>query len=250
MSATHSGTPAVTFRSLCRSSPWRWETLRFEVSWRLPQGQAAKNGTLRAWIRRPAALRVEASDGTLLFSTTGTGESRDSLYVSATRKSWLLAPRLVTPVFNDAGFVHRRPEAAYGEPIFGDPRWSAMLDPVEFAGDSPVPFESPFANRVELEDVTEEEFEGRPVLATVLKPNFSYKPFTKGYPLVGAGRTEVKVDVGTGICVSTLALDGDYAGSGHSLRILGVNEYMTDDHFVDSGIKLSDVRAHIPWNIA
>lgn len=195
-------------------------------------------------------MRVEAADGSLLHSSTGTEGSRDALYVSATRKSWLLAPRLVTPVYNDAGFVHRRPEAAYGDPAFGDPRWSAMLDPVELAGDSPVAFESPFANRVELDDVSEEEHEGRPVLAATVSPNITYKPSAKGFPLIGSGRTRVAVDVRTGICVSTLALDGDLAGGGHSLKILGSDEYMVDDLFVDSPPSLTDVREHIPWRVS
>ncbi|WP_035776202.1 hypothetical protein [Arthrobacter sp. H5] len=246
MSATHSATPASTFRSLCRSSPWRWDTLRFEVFWRGPDGASPP---LRAWIRRPAALRVEAADGSLLHSSTGTEGSRDSLYVSATRKSWLLAPRLVTPVYNDAGYVHRRPEAAYGDPAFGDPRWSAMLDPVEFAGDSPVAFESPFANRVELVDIAAEEHEGRPVLAATVSPNITYKPNAQGFPLIGPGRTRVAVDVRTGICVSTLVLDGGRTGGGHSLKILGSDEYMVDDLFVDSPPSLTDVREHIPWHV-
>ncbi|MHA7155946.1 hypothetical protein [Arthrobacter sp. TMN-50] len=247
MSATHSGSPAATFRSLCRSSPWKWETLRFAVAWRRPEGDTRP---LKAWLRRPAALRVEDDDGVLLHSSTGTSGSRDALYVSATRKSWLLAPRLITPVYNDVGFVLRRPDAAYGEPAFGDPRWAAMLDPVEFAGNAPVAFESPFANRVELENIVEEVFEGRPVLSATATPNLSYQPFTPGYPLIGRGHTEVKVDVGTGICVSTLALDGPFAGGGHRLRILGVDEYLVDDHFVDSVMSPTDVTAHIPWDVS
>ena len=49
-------------------------------------------------------------------STTGINDSRDGFYVSSTRKSWLLPPQLVTPVYDDGGLVRRRPEAAYGEP--------------------------------------------------------------------------------------------------------------------------------------
>lgn len=246
MSASSGLNPASLFRSLCRSSPWRWETVRFSVSWISTEGESP---ALRAWVRRPAALRVETADGTLLHSSTGNEHSRDSFYVSATKASWLVAPRLVTPVYNETGYVHRRPKAAYGEPAFGDPRWAAMLDPVELAGDAPVPYETPFANRVELEDVTEEVHAGRRVLGATATPNISYQPFTPGRPLIGSGRTRVLVDVATAICVSTTALDGDLAGCGHRLAISGVDEYMIDDLFTDAPPTLTDVRDHIPWQV-
>jgi hypothetical protein len=260
MSATRSASPAETFRSLCRSSPWRWQTLRFEFSWQQParapeaappaEPEAARPAPLRAWVRRPAALRVEAADGTLLHTTTGNERSRDALYVSATRKSWLLAPRLVTPVYDAGGLVRRRPEAAYGEAVFGDPRWSSMLDPVELAGDSPVPVSFPGANRVEVEDLVEDTVAGRPALTAVVSPNASYTPAAPGYPLIGAGRTRVSIDVGTGICVATRALDGAAAGAGHKLSILGVDDYLDDDLFLAAPEIPVDARAHVPWRVS
>ncbi|MBG6224177.1 hypothetical protein IWX63_000732 [Arthrobacter sp. CAN_A2] len=248
MSAHHSSSPEETFRSLCRSSPWRWETLRFTITWRAPSEAGSDTAPpLLAWLRRPAALRVEAADGTLLHSTTGNETSRDAMYVSATRKSWLLAPRLVTPVYDDAGFVRRRPEAAYGEAVFGDPRWSSMLDPVELAGNAPVAMLFPGANRVEVEDLAEEVFAGRPVLAATLTPNAGYTATAPDRPLIGEGRTRVLIDVGTGVCVSTTALDGPTRGAGHDLQILGVDEYLTDDYFRAAPPELSDVSRHVPW---
>ena len=247
-SSGSSSTPEETFRSLCRSSPWRWEALRFTITWRAPSDQGTDTPPpLRAWLRRPAALRVEAADGTLLHSTTGNEASRDTLYVSATRKSWLLAPRLVTPVYDHAGLVRRRPEAAYGEAAFGDPRWSSMLDPVELAGSAPVTMVFPGADRVEVEDLDEEAFAGRPVLAATVRPNASYEPTAPGRPLVGDGRTRVAIDVGTAVCVSTTALDGPSRGAGHDLHILGVDEYLTDDYFRADPPELSDVSRHVPW---
>ena len=248
MSAQRSPLPAETFRSLARSSPWRWESLRFAISWRGTAGGGARPAQpLLAWLRRPAALRVEDADGTLLHCSTGNEGSRDALYVSSTRKSWLVAPRLVTPVYDDAGLVRRRPEAAYGEAVFGDPRWSSVLDPVELAGNAPVAMEFPGANRVELSDLAEERFAGRPVLAATVVPNHAYLPTAAGHPLVGPGHTRVLVDTGTGICVSTTALDGAHLGAGHELRILAVDEYLTDDHFQAAPPELSDVSVHVPW---
>ena len=136
----------ASFRNLCRSSPWKWQSLRFEYR-ETPEGGTVP---VRAWLRRPGALRLESTDGTLLHSTTGINDSRDGLYVSATRRSWLLPAHLVTPVYDDGGLVRRRPEAAYGEPSFGNSRFGAALDPVELAGNAPVPLEFPRANAVEL----------------------------------------------------------------------------------------------------
>lgn len=242
MSASSGSNPASLFRSLCRSSPWRWETVRFSVFWTSEDGES---DPLRAWVRRPAALRVETLGGVLLHSSTGNENGAHS----GTHKSWLVAPQLVTPVYNEAGYVHRRPKAAYGDPAFGDPRWSAMLDPVELAGDAPVPYETPFANRVELEDITEDVYEGRRVLAATATPNISYQAFTPGRPLIGTGRTRVMVDIATAICVSTTALDGPMKGCGHRLAVSGVDEYMIDDLFTDAPPTLTDVRDHIPWQV-
>src|SRR5687768_5774583 len=128
---------AASFRNLRRSSPWKWQSLRFEYRETSPDGA----GPVRAWLRRPGALRLESMDGTLLHNTTGINDSRDGLYISATRRSWLLPAHLVTPVYDDGGLVRRRPEAAYGEPSFGNSRFAAALDPVELAGNAPVPLE-------------------------------------------------------------------------------------------------------------
>jgi hypothetical protein len=248
MSAQRSPVSEETFRSLARSSPWRWESLRFDISWRAPSGSDVQAAApLLAWLRRPAALRVETADGMLLHSSTGNETSRDALYVSATRKSWLLAPRLVTPLYDDTGLVRRRPEAAYGEAVFGDPRWSSMLDPVELAGNAPVSMGFPGADRVELSDLVEDVFAQRPVLAATVVPNPTYVPTAPGRPLAGSGPTRVLLDTGTGICVSTTALEGPHRGAGHDLRILGVDEYLTDDYFRAAPAELSDVSEHVPW---
>ncbi|MFF1253118.1 hypothetical protein ACFVYC_11575 [Pseudarthrobacter sp. NPDC058329] len=264
--------PAL-FRNLCRSSPWKWQSLRFEY-WDEPftdaPGQAAP--LVRAWLRRPGALRLETADGLVLHSTTGINDSRDGLYVSATRKSWLLPPHLVTPVYDDHGLVRRRPEAAYGEPGFGNGRFSASLDPVELAGNAPVPLEFPHANAVEvLAPIGEVSHEGRRALETVVSPNPGYRPSDPQTPLCRQGRTKVRVDTETGVCVASewlgegpvgpgaagssqppadagvasRAHEGD--GTGHWMRILAVDEYMLDDLFVAASFNLTDVREHIEW---
>ncbi|SDI21731.1 hypothetical protein SAMN05216555_101337 [Arthrobacter cupressi] len=232
-----------TFRNLCRSSPWKWTSLRFE--YRDLPGDGS--GPLKAWLRRPGALRLENADGVLLHSTTGINDSRDSFYVRSSRSSWLLPAHLVTPVYDGAGLVRRRPEAAYGEPSFGNGRLAAALDPVELAGNAPVPIEFPESNPVALGAVREVDHEGRPALESVVVPGPNYSPADPGSPLCLPGRTRLRIDTATGVCVASEALDDGAAGTGHWIRILGVDEYMLDDLFLAESMNLSDVRQHITW---
>ncbi|WP_285727424.1 hypothetical protein [Psychromicrobium xiongbiense] len=253
---------ADTFRTLCRSSPWKWQSLRFtfralSVTSGPPDVDAAEapdNPTVKAWLRRPRALRVESADGVLLYGTSGINDSKSALFVSGSRKPWLLPPHLVAPVYNDDGLVRRRPEAAYGEPGFGLEEadaalFSAVLDPVELAGNAPVPLEFPFANVAEPGPVSVVEHEGREALETVLQPNPGYRPQNPAGPILLPGSTAVRIDTGTGVCVASQALDGPSAGRGHWISILAVDEYMLDDLFLRESSLLTDVRSHIVWEL-
>jgi hypothetical protein len=241
---------AAMFRNLCRSSPWKWQSLRFEY-WNEPFAEAPSPAAplVRAWLRRPGALRLESPEGLVLHSTTGINDSRASLYTSSTRKSWLLPPHLVTPVYDDAGLVRRRPEAAYGEPGFGNGRFSAALDPVELAGNAPVPLEFPGSNPVEVREVRRVEHEGRPALEAVVAPTPAYHPVDPAAPLCVSGRSRVRVDLGTGVCVSSHSLEPETDQYGHWLRIIAVDEYMLDDLFLAESMNLTDVRRHITWDV-
>ncbi|MEC5181623.1 hypothetical protein [Arthrobacter sp. CG_A4] len=255
---------ASAFRNLCRSSPWKWQSLRFEYLDRplaamgadadmAGDPAAGASDLVRAWLRRPGALRLETAAGLVLHSTTGINDSRDVFYVSSTRKTWLLPPHLVTPVYDDGGRVRRRPEAAYGEPCFGNGRFAAALDPVELAGNAPVPLEFPNSNAVELGTITAVEHEGRPALETTVTPNPGYRPADPEAPLCRPGGTLVRIDAGTGICVASRWLKGaedGREGYGHWLRIVAVDEYMLDDLFLAESMNLTDVRRHISWDVA
>lgn len=246
-----------TFRHLCRSSPWRWQSLRFELHRKFPAANGSGENpdtadtaaALKCWVRRPGALRVETLEGTLLASTTKINESRDSLFISGNRKPWLLPPSLVNPVRDGNGFVVRRPEALYGEPAYGSGRFSAALDPVELAGDRPVPLEAPFANVAEISDIAPVSHQGREAVEAVLTPNASYRPTFADAPLLFPGRTAVRIDLETGICVASQSLDGETAGAGHWMVLMGIDEYMLDDLFEEVSMGLTDVRSHIPWDL-
>jgi hypothetical protein len=249
---------ASAFRNLCRSSPWKWQSLRFDYLDRpataadpaASPGPAEAPDLVRAWLRRPGALRLEAADRLVLHSTTGINDSRDGFYVQSTRTSWLLPPQLVTPVYDDGGLVRRRPEAAYGEPCFGNGRFAAALDPVELAGNAPVPLEFPNSNAVELGPIAEVDHEGRPALETTVIPNASYRPADPAAPLCRPGRTLLRIDAGTGVCVASRWLEDASAGYGHWLRIQAVDEYMLDDLFLAESMNLTDVRRHISWDVS
>jgi hypothetical protein len=68
--------------------------------------------------------------------------------------------------------------------------------------------------------------------------------------LCGPGRNLIRIDVGTGVCVSSRSLENESRGSGHWLRILAVDEYMLDDLFLAESMNLTDVRRHITWDIS
>lgn len=235
------------FRALSRSSPWRWDTVRFVLSWLAPAGTAPRE-PVRAWVRRPDGLRVEALEGAPLYTAGTREQSRDDFYVASTSTSWLLAPQLVAPVYTDSGLVERRPEAAYGDPVFGGGRWQAILDPVELAGDAPVPPYLPERRPCTVEDVSTGTHHGRRVRGAVVVPGHAYVPTTPGHPLAPA-RTRVLLDERTAICVRSEVLEGPLAGTGHDLRVEAVDEDLIDDLFASVRLDLTDVSKHLPWPV-
>lgn len=160
-----------------------------------------------------------------------------------------MPPHLVTPVYDDAGLVKRRPEAAYGEPGFGNARFSAALDPVELAGNAPVALEFPGSNAVQVGELRVVDHEGRPAFEAQVTPTAAYRPGDPAAPLCLPGRSRVRVDLGTGICVASQSLEPGTGEYGHWLRIIAVDEYMLDDLFLAESMNLTDVRQHITWDI-
>ncbi|WP_211435610.1 hypothetical protein [Trujillonella endophytica] len=240
---------ADDFRALARSSPWRFTTVRF-TSRRGPSGDA-----VRAWLRRPDALRVETIDGALLGVVHGRSHTTSVVLGAGPGDP---PPEAPPPVLRVDGLVAVRPWDAdrADDPMWQDYRWVAMLDPVELAdgqardGDTGEPAGPPLT----IGTVREVDHGGRPAWEAVVATTDTYDPCCSCCPLLhdagidrlewdDAGErfagsrypsaTRVRLDVGTGVCVLTEALDGTWAGDGHEVLIEAVDEPMDDDLFVE-----------------
>lgn len=244
---------ADAFAALARSSPWRWSTLRFTVSW--PEDQW-KAGPVRAWLRRPDALRVESVDGALLRAERtvpptigilgpGGGSTRSAVWASQTGP----------PALRPDGFVAERPDdpfLTYDDPMHDSYHWVAMLDPAEFADGRDQETGLPAAAPLEYRSLSEVEHAGRPAWEALVVPTATYEPRcsccallrTRAIDLLeGGGRSEylladyaeafrVRLDLQTGVCVLTEEIGGLRPGKGHDVRIDAVDEPMDDALFV------------------
>ncbi|WP_051684181.1 hypothetical protein [Blastococcus sp. URHD0036] len=224
---------ADDFRALARSSPWLWSTLRFTFR------QTRSAGAVRATLRRPDALRVETIDGTLVQVVHGrAGAGRPA------------------PVLRADGLVAGAREYLDRD---GDPMWQnyffvALLDPVELADGQDRETGGPAGPPLRIEDVHEVDHGGRPAWEAVVAATATYEPrcaccsllhdpcidrleyddaAQRFADVVYPTATRVRLDVGTGVCVLTEALDGTYAGDGHEVLIEAVDEPTDDALFVE-----------------
>jgi hypothetical protein len=221
------------FRALARSSPWLFTTLRFTLRRGRPET------AVRAWLRRPDAVRVETLGGALLQ------------VVHAPLGGTPPAPALRA----DGLVAEPRPYLDRD----GDPMWEnyvfvALLDPVELADgqDREGDGSGPFAPPLEMEAVREVAHGGRPTWEAVVATTDTYEPrcaccsllhdrvidrlewddaAERFADVVYPTASRVRLDVGTGVCVLTEALDGTWVGDGHEVLIEAVDEPMDDDVF-------------------
>jgi hypothetical protein len=246
---------AERFRALARSSPWRWSSLQF-VRTRRPERDRF-GADVRAWLRRPDALRVEDLDGHLLKTELGAAPRTVALLTpDEQRELTLRRPSSVAPVFGADGLVRERSsdwDVDYDDPIFQDYGWVAMLDPVEFAdGDDGRPGTT-------LEGLRTVDHHGRAAWEAIVRPTSSYAPRCSCCALllseVGERRLAeergptvraqepsfefgdahlVRLDLGTGVCVLVEQLGGDRAGWADDVRIEQVDVPMPDALFTGS----------------
>ncbi|MFA9430255.1 hypothetical protein [Egicoccus sp. AB-alg2] len=212
---------------------------------------------VRAWLRRPDALRVEDLDGHLLQTELGSAPRTVALLTpDGGRELPLRRPSSVTPVFGADGLVRERPsdwDVDYDDPMFQDYAWVAMLDPVELAdGDDGCPGTT-------LEGLRMVEHHGRAAWEAIVRPASGYAPrcsccalllsavserrfAEEGGPRPGtqepsfefAAAHLVRLDLATGVCVYVEQLGGDRSGWTDDVRIEGVDEPMPDLLFAEA----------------
>ncbi|MHB8295724.1 MAG: hypothetical protein ACYDH5_14090 [Acidimicrobiales bacterium] len=240
---------AERFRALARSSPWRWRTLRFTVSW---QGYPSVPATtaVRAWLARPDALRVESLDGTLLVATDE--PPRPGSYAMLTTGGGQVLPDPppaleVAPVYGSDCLVAERPGAArYDDPMYQSYHWVAMLDPVEMAdgADPRWPVGAAVEAPVVLDEVVEVDHGGRTAWEARARPGATYWPRCACCPLLPSSQSvaldspgmqpgfvfadahRIRLDLQTGVCVGSEELGGPHNGWGHHVQIEAVDEPM------------------------
>ncbi len=255
------------FFAVARSSPWRWSTLRFIVTWHgrmYTPAAGFEHEPVRAWVTRPDALRVETLDGRPLVAKRRPESSASTrILVSADAASHAAADTeasataraFTEPEFDEHGLVRRRP---YGlmpdDPMYENYHWVAMLDPRELADGVQ---DAPDVPPLEILDLAEVDHHGRPAWEAVVRPTDAYEPRCSCCPLLFGARSEailaeggggptaaeydpslryadayrVRVDVQTSVCVLTEEIGGSAPGSGHELVIETVDEPMRDDLF-------------------
>ena len=162
-----------------------------------------------------------------------------------------LDPRAPQPTW-DGGLVVARPHGMwrhFGDPMFVNYHWVAMLDPAEFADGEDGP-------PLVIDSLAEVDHHGRPAWEAVVRPTAEYAPRCGCCPLLfsresedieaGGGavvlrdrepdlryadRHRVRLDAATGVCVETEEIGGSRAGQGHTLRLEAVDEPMADELF-------------------
>lgn len=248
--------PSVdAFAALARSSPWRWSTLRFTEGRIRPE---ARDG-IRAWLRRPDAVRVETLGGALVQIVHERRQSVGMLTAAGGRTDHLPWPGdagAPAPTFRPDGLVAARPstwELSYDAPMYQDYFWVAMLDPVELADGLDRDTRDVAGSALDVDAVREVDHFGRPAWEAVVRPTEAYEPRCSCCPLLRTRRIDVleygedghrllaaypeafrvRLDVGTGVCVLTEEIGGLSPGTRHAVRIEAVDEPMDDALFRD-----------------
>lgn len=247
---------ADDFAALARSSPWRWSTLRFVEG----RAQPGARDAVRAWLRRPDALRVETIGGALVQVIRERRQEVGVLTIAGGHGEhvpWPHDPGAPAPELRRDGLVAARPstrDLSYDAPMYQDYFWVAMLDPVELADGQDAETGDVVLPALLVEGVAEVDHFGRAAWEAVVLPTDVYEPRCGCCPLLRTRRIalleyagtdrvgspgdfpeafRVRLDVGTGVCVLTEEIGGGTPGSGHQVRIEAVDEPMDDPLFRD-----------------
>lgn len=239
------------FRRLARSSPWLWRTarLRYDDDGPLP--------SVRAWIRRPQALRVETLDGVLLEAALGPPQPTNVSVLThgptgdgehPPRPMWWTDAAAPRPPFAPDGLVDR-PRAlslftVVEDAMWQSYRWVALLDPVELADDDDG------QPAVDVDALSTRLRYDRETVLAVVRPRDGYdarcsccpllpsRPaaLAEGYPDADgpfARAHRVELDLATGICVSAREVGGPHDGRGFDVVLEAVDAAMPDELFTE-----------------
>ena len=239
------------FRRLARSSPWLWSSVRFTHV-------DEPHEPVRAWVRRPQAIRVETLDGRLLLAdpgrpspthvsmvATGDGGPGAGEHRSPT-PVWWTGPTAEVPARDTDGLVaapvRLPPWVVVDDPMWQNYRWVAMLSPRELADT----LEGEPA--LDVDDAAEAARHGRPTLWATVRPRDGYDPRCSCCPLLpcrqavlaeGVGDPDgefaeahrVALDLATGICVEAREIGGPTPGRGLDMVIEQVDQPMPEEWF-------------------
>lgn len=257
------------FFALARSSPWRWSTLRFTVTWHGRMRSPApgwEREPVRAWVARPDGLRVESLDGRLLVAERQP-ESPLSIRVlvsvdaradhSAVERP-ADVPLAGEPEFYESGLVRYLGDRFLGgDPMYENYHWVAMLDPHELADGV---LDRPGVPPLDVEGTSEVDHHERSALEAVVRPTDTYDPRCSCCALLFGARSEailaasgggptaaernaslrypdayrVRLDMQTSVCVLSEEIGGSAPGSGHEVVIESVDDDLPDELFKSS----------------
>jgi len=232
---------------------------------------------VRAWVRRPQAVRIERLDGQLLHAEPGVSSpTAGGLSVSRLAGAPAGAPEAdepATPVWwtdRAAPGPARDIEGLVVEPLRLPPwvwvddamwqtyRWVAMLNPRELADSVDG------TSAVEVDASVEGVRHSRTTLWATVRPREGYDPRCSCCPLLpcreavlaeGVGDPDgsfadahrVALDVATGVCVSTREVGGPAPGRGFDVLIEAVDEPVPDDWFTPPPRASGDEGGGLGW---
>lgn len=261
-----------SFRALARSSPWLWRSLtfRFRIVQCPDELSDVAPVTLRAYVRRPAGLRVESLNGDAEYALDSSEEKPPGVFALVavsgdtpedfpvpvpSEPIWWTDPNATQPTCDPvSGLLPTHPDLGFMEEVddvmYGNYRWVAMLNPVELADGAPEgDLRSDRYPPVTIDELAREVWDDRVVWKATLRPTQYYDPRCSCCPLLWSRESdaledsvepdpsvyptahEIALDVETGVCTFSREIGGSHPGRGHQMHIESVNPDLGDELF-------------------
>ncbi len=195
------------FRALARWSPWRWRTLRFTLvrrPWHTPRFEAG----LRAWVRRPDAVRVQDLDGNLVQVVHEEPRTLGLFTPTGTSTLALRDPRATRPRWTPTARGQGRSCGTCAWSTIMRLAWEAVLEPTSAYAPRCSCCALLFSEASDLRIVEEDG------------PSARSRDSGLRYPDTHL----VRLDVETGVCVYAEQQGGTRDGQHHHVKIEAVDE--------------------------